>query len=84
MPSGVTHILFHLGIILIIVSSFYSGMSGSVRTVLSFQSTCSFSISLFQQTRVNSIFVDKLYLPADLCRGPSLMDYLLAFEMKVC
>jgi hypothetical protein len=38
MPSGVTHILFsvHLGIILIIVLWFYSGLSGRVRMVYLF------------------------------------------------
>jgi hypothetical protein len=38
MSSGVTHILFfiHLGIILILVLGFYSGLSGAVRTVYLF------------------------------------------------
>jgi hypothetical protein len=38
MPSGVTHILLfvHLGIILILVLRFYSGLSGRVRTVCLF------------------------------------------------
>jgi hypothetical protein len=40
MPSGVTHILVflfvHLGIILILVLGFYSGLSGRVRTVYLF------------------------------------------------
>jgi hypothetical protein len=38
MPSGVTHVLFfvHLGIILILVLGFYSGLTGRVRTVYLF------------------------------------------------
>jgi hypothetical protein len=40
MPSGVTHMLFflfvHLGIILMFVLEFYSGLSGGVRTVYLF------------------------------------------------
>jgi hypothetical protein len=43
MPSDVTHTLFfvHLGIILILVLGFYSGLSGRVRTV------CLFSLFSF-------------------------------------
>jgi hypothetical protein len=38
MPSGVTHTLFfvHLGITLILVLGFYSGLSGKVKTVYHF------------------------------------------------
>jgi thiamine transporter ThiT len=37
MPSGVTHTFFiHLGIILILVLGFYSGLSAGVRTVYLF------------------------------------------------
>jgi hypothetical protein len=38
MPSGVIHILLfvHLGIILIPVFGFYSGLSGRIRTVYAF------------------------------------------------
>jgi general stress protein CsbA len=38
MPSGVTRILYfvHLGIILILVLEFYSGLSGRVKTVYLF------------------------------------------------
>jgi hypothetical protein len=38
MPSGVTHIFFsvHLGITLILVFGFYSGLSGRVRAVYLF------------------------------------------------
>jgi hypothetical protein len=34
----------HLVIILILVLGFYSGLSGRLRTVLPFQSVCSFAI----------------------------------------
>jgi hypothetical protein len=46
MPSGVTRILFffvHLGIILILVLGFYSGLSGRGRTVYLF-SLCGVSL----------------------------------------
>jgi hypothetical protein len=56
MPSGVTHILFfvHLGIILILVLGFYSGLSSRVRTVYLF-SLC--VVSLFSSKFTASAFV---------------------------
>jgi hypothetical protein len=54
MPSGVTHMLFvHLGIILILVLGFYSGLSGRVRTVYLF-SLC--VVLLFSSMITASIF----------------------------
>jgi hypothetical protein len=43
MSNGVTHVLVPLGIILILVSGFYSGLSGRVRTVSLF-SLCILSL----------------------------------------
>jgi hypothetical protein len=55
MPSGVTHILFvRLGIILILVLGFYSGLSGRVRTVYCF-SLC--VVSLLSSRFTASAFV---------------------------
>jgi hypothetical protein len=54
MPSGVTHVHFfvHLGITLILVLGFYSGLSGRVRTVYLF-SLC--VVSLFSRFTASAL-----------------------------
>jgi hypothetical protein len=79
MPSGVTHIHFfvHFGIILILVSGFYSGLSGRVRTVcvVSLLSGGFTAYELVWFSNFLNYFVDRLCglvvrVPEHRSRGP--------------
>jgi hypothetical protein len=68
MSSGVTHILVlfvHLGIILILVLRFYSGLSGRVRTVYLFRVCVISPFSMF--TAIALVWFSNKYFP--LSRG---------------